>query len=325
MQRERAITLPTVSLALLTFLSLLFLGQAVAQEKGPVFWTTGGNWGNWLKISNYPGLAIRTACGDNSTLNHYPVSSTDWQLRNGYTEPMAVVWRVQFFNDTSGKNEMSGWMLEHFKAGEVSDGWNVEAGHCKAINVISVQVKCAVRDGDEAKCYNSDGNPYPPRPDGAFSGAHKPVNSPVTAAEKAGLSSKAAGESKQTQLVGVIWICDANASTKWNDGQVDPNPKTFWYIFNPDGTVTGSEMQPVELGAFPPITHELIEDRRQWPFGKWEEHGGAVNWGDDNADFKYSGILNGSSITGSLVELNPGRQKLTRSGTVTCRPMKLPK
>lgn len=53
----------------------------------------------------------------------------DWQLRNGYAQPMAVVWRVQFFNDTSGKNEMSGWMLEHLKAGEALDGWNVEGGH----------------------------------------------------------------------------------------------------------------------------------------------------------------------------------------------------
>jgi len=73
------------ALCLLTCLSLLFPGPFLAQEKAPVFWTHGGNWGNWLKISNSPGLAIRTACGDDTTLNNYPASSTDWQLRNGYT------------------------------------------------------------------------------------------------------------------------------------------------------------------------------------------------------------------------------------------------
>ena len=214
MQRERAITLPTVSLALLTFLSLLFLGQAVAQEKGPVFWTTGGNWGNWLKMSNYPGLAIRTACGDNSTLNHYPVSSTDWQLRNGYTEPMAVVWRVQFFDDSVGKNKMSGWMLEHLKAGEVLDGWNVEGDHCQAKNFISVQVKCAVREADVAKCYDSDGNPYPPRPAGAFSGAHKPVNPPVAAAGKAGTTGAGHGNAVSV-LTGTGWVCAIDTSWRF--------------------------------------------------------------------------------------------------------------
>jgi len=109
-------------LSCLLFLSVFSPGWLIAQEKGPVFWTHGGNWGNWLKITAHPGLAIRTACGDDSTLNNYPVSSTDWQLRNGYTEPMAVVWRVQFFDDSVGKNKMSGWMLEHLKAGEVLDG-----------------------------------------------------------------------------------------------------------------------------------------------------------------------------------------------------------
>lgn len=118
------------------FLSLLFSSPLVAQDKPPVFWTKGGNWGNWLKITAYPGLAVRTACGDDTTLRNYPVSSTDWQLRNSYTEAMAVVWRVQFFNDTTGKNQMSGWMLEHLVAGQVIDGWNVEGGHCQARNYI---------------------------------------------------------------------------------------------------------------------------------------------------------------------------------------------
>jgi hypothetical protein len=173
MERKPASRLLTLFVDLL-FLSLFFSGPLVAQEKGPVFWTRGGNWGTWLKISAHPGLAIRTACGDDSTLKSYPVSSTDWQLRNNYTEPMAVVWKVQFFNDTSGKNEMSGWMLEHLKAGEVLDGWDVEGGHCQARNFISVQVKCAVPEADEAKCYKSNGEPYPPRPDGAYSGDHNP-------------------------------------------------------------------------------------------------------------------------------------------------------
>jgi hypothetical protein len=169
------LTLLKSFLCLLCVISLSFPGPLNAQDKGPVFWTHGGNWGEWSKISAYPGLAVRTACGDDSTLKNYPVSSTDWQLQNNYTEPMAVVWRVQFFNDTSGKNEMSGWMSEHLQAGEVLDGWNVEGGHCQARNVISVQVKCAVPEGkgDDAKCYDPDGNPYP-TPGGAYSRDHNP-------------------------------------------------------------------------------------------------------------------------------------------------------
>lgn len=174
MERKPVGGLLKLFLYLPLFLLLFNCGSLVAQEKGPVFWTRGGNWGNWLKITAYPGLAVRTACGDDSTLKNYLVSSTDWQLRSGYTEPMAVVWRVQFFDDTIGKNKMGGWMLTHLKAGEVLDGWSVEAGHCQARNVISVQVKCAVRESDVAKCYDSDGNPYPPRPDDAFSGDHNP-------------------------------------------------------------------------------------------------------------------------------------------------------
>ena len=190
----------------LLFLPFFNCGSLEAQEKGPVFWTRGGNWGNWLKITAYPGLAIRTACGDDSTLKNYLVSSTDWQLRNGYTEPMAVVWRVQFFDDTIGKNKMGGWMLTHLKADEVLDGWNVEGGHCQARNVISVQVKCAVRDRDEAKCYNSDGKPYPPRPDGAFSGDHNPSGS------LAGSGGKAKQGGLASRLVGTNWFCKVDTS-----------------------------------------------------------------------------------------------------------------
>lgn len=220
MQHERAITLPSVSLVLLTLLSLLFPGQVVAQEKGPVFWTHGGNWGNWLKISAHPGLSIRTACGDDSTLKNYPVSSTDWQLRNNYTESMAVVWRVQFFNDTSGRNEMSGWMLEHLRAGGVLDGWNVEGGHCQARNFISVQVKCVVPVADEAKCYNSDGNPYPPRPDGAYSGDHNPSSSLTGQTTARGLVRKAGASNAKhgniaTQLVGTGWSCTVDTSWRY--------------------------------------------------------------------------------------------------------------
>ena len=208
MQCERATTLLRGLLVLLTCLFLLFPGQVAAQEKGPVFWTHGGNWGNWLKITAHPGLAIRTACGDDSTLKTYPVSSTDWQLRNGYVEPMAVVWRVQFFDDSVGKNKMSGWMLEHLKAGEVLDGWNVEGGHCQARNFISVQVKCAVREADVAKCYDADGNPYPPRPDGAFSGDHNPNGS--------GSGSHVGQAGKRAPaLVSAYWVCVAVFRASW--------------------------------------------------------------------------------------------------------------
>ena len=200
---ERAINVPRVSLVFVdSSLSSMARSRLGARDKGPVFWgLLEAIGGTGLKLSNDPGLAIRTACGDDSTLNNYPVSSTDWQLRNGYTEPMAVVWRVQFFNGTSGKNEMSGWMLEHLKAGEVSDGWSVEAGHCKARNVISVQVECAVRDSDEAKCYNSDGNPYPTRPTGAFSGDHNP-NLP-----NSGSTSKANGGLQKASGISYYFLC----------------------------------------------------------------------------------------------------------------------
>jgi hypothetical protein len=84
-----------------------------------------------LKTPNYPGIAIRTACGDNSALNNYPVSSEDWQLQNNYRAPMVVIWRVQFFNKDHGRNEMSGWMLEHLKASEVSNGRKMRASRIR--------------------------------------------------------------------------------------------------------------------------------------------------------------------------------------------------
>ncbi len=202
-----------IRLKLLLVFLVFNLGFAIrpasAQQQKPVFWTRGGDWGNWLKITAHPGLSIRTACGDDSTLKNYPVSSTDWQLRNGYVEPMAVVWRVQFFDDSVGKNKMSGWMLERLKAGEVLDGWNVEGGHCQARNFISVQVKCAVREADVAKCYDVDGNPYPPRPDGAFSGDHNPNGS------ESGSHVGQAGP----KLISAYWVCfaafRANAYIYW--------------------------------------------------------------------------------------------------------------
>ena len=82
---------------------------------------------------------------------------------------MAVVWRVEFFNKDHGRNEMSGWMLEHLKPGEVSDGFSVSAGHCKAINTLRVQVKCAVRETEGnagAACYkDTQGRPIAERTD----------------------------------------------------------------------------------------------------------------------------------------------------------------
>lgn len=218
------------------FVTLLFLLVGLypaplrAQDKPTVFWTHGGNWGKWLDITAHPGLAIRTACGDDTTLNNYPVSSTDWELRNNYDATMAVVWRVQFFDDSVGKNKMSGWMLDHLTSGEVLDGWNVEGGHCQARNYIAVQVKCAVVDDDEAKCYDPDGNPYPRRPDGAFSGAHKPVNSPsVTAAGKAGTTG--AGHAISV-LTGTGWDCEVD--TSWRYPLFDLQDFRVTFLAKPD-------------------------------------------------------------------------------------------
>lgn len=150
----------------------------VAQDNGPVFWTQGGQWGAWSTFSIYPGVAVRVACGDNTTLNNYPVSSEDWQIRNGYTKPVAIVWRVQFFDKTTGKNAMAGWMLEHLQPGEISDGWTVVSGHCQARNALFVQLKCMAPEGEEGKqCFkDSNGNPYPLRAAGAFRGDHKPTD-----------------------------------------------------------------------------------------------------------------------------------------------------
>jgi hypothetical protein len=190
---KRTLSLLTHLLFSLPFLPFLFTGQVTAQENRPVFWTSGGEWGTWLKMSNFPGLAIRTACGDDTTLKNYPVSSEDWQLQNNYTAPMAVVWRVQFFNDSTGKNEMGGWMLEHLKAGQVSDGWVVAAGHCQARNIIRVQVKCAAREGKEDACYKDPtGNPYPLRSEYAYRGDHSPSSAAGSASAKSDESAKPA-------------------------------------------------------------------------------------------------------------------------------------
>jgi hypothetical protein len=223
----------TLSLHLLPLLTVFSSGHLSGQEKDSVFWTHGGNWGSWLKITAHPGLAIRTACGDDSMLKNYPVSSTDWQLRNNYHEPMAVVWRVQFFNDTSGKNEMSGWMLEHLAAGEVSDGWNVEGGHCQARNFISVQVKCAVPEADQAKCYNSDGNPYPPRPDGAFNGDHKPTSS--TAASPT-LNGRSGGHGDTVPIANSQWTCVADLATICSAMAPTPTRDMWTLTFRDDGS-----------------------------------------------------------------------------------------
>jgi hypothetical protein len=139
----------------------------------------------------YPGIAVRTACGDNSTLNNYPVSSEDWQIRNGYTKPVAIVWRVPFFDKATGKNAMGGWMLEHLQSGEISDGWTVVAGHCQEKNTLFVQLKCMAPEGQEGKqCFkDANGDPYPLRSADAFRGDHKPpdsqVSNSVTPAQKA--------------------------------------------------------------------------------------------------------------------------------------------
>jgi hypothetical protein len=109
-------------------------------------------------------------------LQGYAVSSTDWQFRNGYEEFMAVIWRVETFDRNTGKSMMSGWMEEHFAPGQISDGWTVEAGHCKARNAINVQVKCAVKEGQESACFkDSSGNHLYPYRGGDFRADHSPA------------------------------------------------------------------------------------------------------------------------------------------------------
>jgi hypothetical protein len=168
---------------------------------------------------------------------------------------MAVVWRVQFFDDSVGKNKMSGWMLEHLKAGEVLDGWNVEGGHCQARNFISVQVKCAVREADVAKCYDSDGNPYPPRPDGAFSGDHNPNGS---GSGPSAASAQSGGNS---------------ASNK----QQKPNPTLYWncwsyYVLYPNGKAGGPEGHTLYANIFPSAKYTRFENQDySTQFQNWVE------------------------------------------------------
>src|ERR1700692_1245450 len=75
-----------------------------AQGAKPVFWTSGGNWGPWTKDPAHPGISSRAACGDDSTMKNFPVSSEDWQTRNGYPVPIGIVFRVQFFDNQTNRN-----------------------------------------------------------------------------------------------------------------------------------------------------------------------------------------------------------------------------
>jgi hypothetical protein len=104
-------------------------------------------------------------------LNNYLVSSEDWQLRSRYTDAMVVVWRTEYFDQTTGKNTMGAWMLEHLQSRQVSDGWTVVAGHCGAKNAVTVEVKCLAGEGEEDECFkDSSGNSYPLRPSDAYRG-----------------------------------------------------------------------------------------------------------------------------------------------------------
>jgi hypothetical protein len=195
------------------FLRMLLICVACAtpfwgQDADPKFWSRGGKWGPWVSIPQYPGLAVRSACGDDTTLNNFLASSEDWQLRSRYTEPIVVVWRVEFFDRTTGRNRMGAWMLEHLRAGEVSDGWTVMGGHCQQRNAITIQVKCMASEGEEDECFKDpQGSPYPARPAQAYRGDHlKPEDTRASTAGHS-TSSRSSSASRAHALEGTVWRC----------------------------------------------------------------------------------------------------------------------
>jgi hypothetical protein len=208
---------------LVVFILTFFVVPLRAQEDKPVFWTNGSGWGAWSRVSNYPGIQVRIACGDETTMNNYAVASQDWQLRNGYTRPEVVVWRTQFFDDRVGRNNWTGWMLEHLKAAQISDGWTVVSGRCFGGKVLQVQVKCiATEDHYQAwiaggsgpasnelnQCFKDpSGTLYPERPPDAFRGEHKPLNASSTDSSNAGRST--APSAPPTPTVG-YYYCTAD-------------------------------------------------------------------------------------------------------------------
>jgi hypothetical protein len=274
------------------FLGLFVPSSVVAQDK-PLFWTSGGNWGRWLKISNYPEVAVRTACGDDSTLNNHPVSSEDWQLQNNYRAPMVVIWRVQFFNQNHGRNEMSGWMLEHLKAGEVSNGWMVTAGHCKAWNTLTVQVKCAIPDTGEnagAACFkDSHGNPIAERTDQFRERPPQPALSATTGAQPA---------KDLSQIDSSIWNCSGDIDDFYGGESIVRGP---WVIqFLPDRTFTNKS-------ATDPSIWAIFVDEH------WIQNGNQVSWSQKASELNFSGNYKGNSMMLTVAGTDPRTH-----GTLDC-------
>ena len=96
-----------------------------------------------------------------------------------------------------------------------------------------MQVKCAVPEGQQSKCYDSDGNPYPPRPDGAYSGDHKPSDSAAGSAVGPKATTGNKNGQRPPSLVPAYWVCSADSSNPPNyDDTVITNP--FKHGVEPD-------------------------------------------------------------------------------------------
>ncbi len=236
-----------------------------AQADKPLFWTSGGNWGPWTKDPAHPGISSRAACGDDSTMKNLPVSSEDWQTRNGYAVPIGIVFRMQFFDKQTNRNAWTGWMQQDLQPGEVTDGWTVVSGHCADhLNRkgLTIQTRCVVRAGEESdKCYKDEsGNAYPTRPADAFRGSHDP-----------GTQKPGAGQKVHH------WFCDVTVVNPPNVWQEEFQHEFLAFLHN-GGQFSGcfvynsrveaengfNEFRTNEINNYPPNIKTALEPTVDW-------------------------------------------------------------
>jgi hypothetical protein len=274
-------------------------------------------WGVW-KTPNpqTPGIQFRAKCDSDNDATGRMVSEWSYQFRSSYKGTMDIVYLTEGGIAQPPVNKMLGPFLDTLKPGEIFSNGAQLYGSCGQHSGpkagLHMTLKCAVPTGQDAPCFkDSDGNQYPQA---------KASGSQIGDAQSGVVTSrKTASASKQTRLVGVVWVCDVKASTDWNDGSREPNPTTaIWFTFQSDGTVIGSAMLDTSSKSITDITPDVITGRKEYPLGQWEQKGNAVNWTDRNEDFTISGVLNGNSINAQISTDNLLKQKLTRSGTITC-------
>jgi hypothetical protein len=116
---------------------------------------------------------------------------------------------------------------------------------------------------------NSDGNSYPPRPDGAYSGNHNPESSPILSKTSGGKYS----------LVNSVWICnDSGSSNGANSGaKQETDTVTFGdggkFKYTSDGVESGQD-----------------------GIDRWTQTGNEVSWTLGLYTLKFSGRVIGNSM-----------------------------